>query len=220
MRVRYKKIFFFQFKSDPVNLHKYKDFPSFPRKLPLPTEFKGKADVGSPVLGSQVSVNRVRQPERRARGHLLREGLPAPCGLPRTRAGGRRREETAGLRGQPGGTPTLPQGGVGALPPPWAPGNGLRRQRQMRLGEAAVDGDPSARASGWGFPPGRPQTAAGQPRAAGVPPLRGDDRLARRPRPSTASRRPRPLTDHGQEGRVPESVRGRWVLTGRLPWCT
>ena len=41
VRVRYKKqFFFFQFKSEPVNMHEFKDFSSFPGKLPLPTKLE------------------------------------------------------------------------------------------------------------------------------------------------------------------------------------
>lgn len=226
-----KSNFFFQFKSEPVNLHEFKDFSSFPGKLPLPTEFEWNADIGSTVLSSQVSMKSAKAARvLRAGRSYAKATRGAPCGLPRTRARPAAlrplkvdgQEETARLRSRPGGEPFLPLWGVEAVPTPSPQQSGRWESDQKAAAnavwEGAVDGDPQRRAAGWGESPTRPKIPAGlqKPQRRGwgvVPLLRGDDTLARETRAPDPVTPPSPPNRPWRGRKVLESLRGRQALS-------
>lgn len=178
-------------------------------------------------------------PERGTSWQFLRESRSAPSGLPRTRAGPAAErplkaegweEEMARLRGQPGGTPFLPIRGAEAVPTP-SPQRPGPREWDLKAATDAVWGRSSWRrplcaalqvaVSPRGIPSPRQDFRSPDPEDRASPLRRGDDKLAPATPAPIPSRRPRPLTEQGKEVRkVLESLCGRPVLAGRLPWCT
>lgn len=228
----------FQSEGEPVHLHTFREFPSFPGQLPLPTTFERNAGTGAGrrrqpgfraiCKGGRSAARRVSS-SGKAAPHARASEDRAGRASPAAPEGAERPGGAAGLRGPPGGNPSSPleeskPGRRLARGSP-DPENRLRRQRQAQNGQGAVDRDPRRRASGWGESPRRPQTPAGlrmppTPRTGASLRCAGMTGRPRPPRPLDPVTPPSPPHRSWTGRKVLESLGGRQVFAGRLPWCT
>lgn len=228
----------FQSEGEPVHLHTFREFPSFPGQLPLPTTFERNAGTGA-ARRRQPGFRAICKGGRSAARRVSSSGKAAPhARAPEDRAGRaaqrplkarNRREERPGYVAHLAGT--LPphlrsRSRADALPEAVrTPRIGSEGSGRRGMGKEPLTATPGAElqvgASPRGVPGPRQAFGCPQPRGRGAS-LRcaGMTGRPRPPRPLDPVTPPSPPHRSWTGRKVLESLGGRQVFAGRLPWCT